>query len=85
MIVHRKTVRIRHTPRHTVTELYRRRCARRTLHSQLQEIPGVGVATARKLLRKFGSVARVQKATPEELAGVISSAQAARVIAHFRG
>jgi len=45
----------------------------------------VGAATARKLLRKFGSVARVQKATAEELARVISNAQAARVIAHFRG
>jgi len=64
---------------------HRQRRARRTLHSQLQEIPGVGAATARKLLRKFGSVARVQKASSEELAQVISSAQAARVIAHFRG
>ncbi len=63
---------------------HRQRRARRTLHSELQEIPGVGAATARKLLRKFGSVARVQKASQEELASVISSAQAARVIEHFR-
>jgi excinuclease ABC subunit C len=55
------------------------------LRSELQEIPGVGAATARKLLRKFGSVARVQKASSEELAQVISRAQAARVLAHFRG
>ncbi len=43
---------------------------RRALRSVLEEIPGIGAARKRALLRHFGSVKRVKAATPEELAGV---------------
>lgn len=41
------------------------------LHSQLEDVPGVGPNTRKKLLRKFGSVAGVKNATEAELASVV--------------
>jgi excinuclease ABC subunit C len=41
---------------------------RRTLRSRLSEIPGVGPARERELLRRFGSIDSVREASPEELA-----------------
>lgn len=43
---------------------------RETLHSALQDIPGVGPRRARLLLRRFGSLEGVRQATAEELAAV---------------
>jgi excinuclease ABC subunit C len=40
------------------------------LHSILDDIPGVGAERKRRLLRAFGSVKRIRRATVEELAGV---------------
>jgi len=44
---------------------HRSRRSRRTLRTELTEIPGVGLVTARKLLREFGSVAGVRRADRE--------------------
>jgi excinuclease ABC subunit C len=63
---------------------HRQRRAKRTLHSELEEIPGIGATSARKLLARFGSVARVRAAAPADLAKVITRPQADRVLAHFR-
>lgn len=41
---------------------------KRALASPLDEIPGVGPARKRALLRRFGSLARLARATPEEIA-----------------
>ncbi|HEX4825681.1 MAG TPA: excinuclease ABC subunit UvrC [Candidatus Polarisedimenticolaceae bacterium] len=49
---------------------HRARRARRTLTTSLLEIPGVGPVLAKKLLRAFGSVEGVKKATEPELAAV---------------
>ena len=46
---------------------HRRRRSRRTLRTALTDIPGIGPATARKLLRAFGSVKGVRGADPEAL------------------
>ncbi len=43
---------------------------RRTLHSALEEIEGVGPARRRQLLRHFGSMKRLRKAGAAELAEV---------------
>ena len=43
---------------------------RRTLRSRLSEIPGVGPAREKDLLRCFGSLEAIRKATREELASV---------------
>ncbi len=45
--------------------------------SLLDEIPGVGPATRKKLLRAFGSLRGVKQASREELAGVVGDAKAA--------
>ena len=46
---------------------HRRKRARRTLRTELTEIRGIGPVTARKLLRRFGSVEGVRRARPEQL------------------
>jgi excinuclease ABC subunit C len=58
---------------------HRQRRTRRTLHSELVEIPGVGARTAQKLLRRFGSVARLHAAEVEEMSRVVPRTQAERV------
>jgi len=63
---------------------HRQRRAKRTLHSELEDIPGIGAATARKLLARFGSVARVRAASAADLAKVVTRPQAARLADYFR-
>ena len=55
------------THRFAIT-FHRQRRSSRRLRTSLTEIPGVGEITARKLLRKFGSVARLRELTVEDLA-----------------
>ena len=71
------------THRFAIT-FHRQRRAKRTVHSALLDIPGIGPTTARKLLRKFGSVARIQQATLEELTEVISAKQARAILEAHR-
>jgi excinuclease ABC subunit C len=63
----------------------RQRRTRRTITSELLEIPGVGPARRRALLERFGSLAGVRSATAQELAAVpgFSAALAERVLAHL--
>ena len=64
----------------------RKRRAVRTLSSELLSVPGVGPARRRLLLERFGSLAGVRSASPEELAAVpgISRQLADRIVAHLR-
>jgi excinuclease ABC subunit C len=71
------------THRFAVT-FHRQRRSSRRLRTSLTEIPGVGERTARKLLRKFGSVARLKELTMEEIAAELPRAQAERVYAGLR-
>ena len=57
----------------------------RTLHSEVDEIPGVGPARRRKLLSAFGSLRGVRGASEAELAAVVGRTTAARIRAHFDG
>ena len=66
------------THRFAIT-FHRQRRSSRRLRTSLTEIPGVGERTARKLLRKFGSVARLKELTVEDLATELPRAQAQRV------
>ena len=52
---------------HRVALRYQRSTRSRVLGSELSEIEGVGPTTVKSLLRHFGSVARVKKATHEQL------------------
>jgi excinuclease ABC subunit C len=66
------------THRFAVTFHRQRRTAGR-LRTSLTEIAGVGEFTARKLLRRFGSVAQLRKLSVDELSVEVKRAQAIKV------
>ena len=53
------------------------------VRTQLEEIEGIGTKTADLLLRRFRSVARIRRASEEELADAVGTAKARRVYAYF--
>ena len=55
----------------------------RTLHSELDDIKGVGPTKRRKLLSRFGSLRGVRGASEAELASAVGKATAARIRGHF--
>jgi excinuclease ABC subunit C len=72
---------------HRVAVGYNRKLrGRRTLRSELSEIPGIGPERQRALLSHFGSVRRIRQATLEEIAEApgFSKALGERVINHLR-
>jgi excinuclease ABC subunit C len=46
-------------------------------------VPGIGPRRRRALLRRFGSLAGVRRATRDELIGVVGPKAADAVLAHF--
>jgi excinuclease ABC subunit C len=70
------------THRFAVT-FHRLRRAKRQTKTALSDVPGVGPATARKLLREFGSVANLQRAGIEGLSKVVSRKSAEKIMAHL--
>jgi len=62
---------------------HRQARSRRTLRSELDDIPGIGPAKRRKLLSRFGSVRGVRGASETELAGAVGKVMASRLRAHF--
>jgi excinuclease ABC subunit C len=71
------------THRFAVT-FHRHRRGQRQLQSELTGIPGVGKETAQKLLRHFGSAARVKAASLDELIKAAGRAQAAKVFQFYQ-
>jgi len=67
------------THRFAVT-FHRLRRGKRQTKSALEEIPGVGQKTARKLLKEFGSIANVQRAGVERLSELIPRGRAEKVL-----
>jgi excinuclease ABC subunit C len=65
-------------------EHHRKRRKKRSLHSELTEIEGVGEKTAQKLIQAFRSVKRVKEADQEALEAVIPKRTAEKVHAHFK-
>jgi len=65
----------------------RKRRKQRTVTSALLDIPGVGDKRRRQLLERFGSLAGVKLATPEEIATLpgISTALAERILENISG
>ena len=59
--------------------------SKRQTKSELTSIKGIGEATAKKLLQHFKSVARVKKASEEDLAAVIGKSAAKKVSGHLSG
>jgi excinuclease ABC subunit C len=54
------------------------------IKNELEEIPGIGPTTRKKLLRRFGSVAGVKQASESAIADVIGVAKAKIVAQHLR-
>jgi len=66
------------THRFAVT-FHRQRRTKGRVRTALVDIPGVGPRTAQRLLRHFGSVARLRQLTLDEIAAAVPRAQAQRV------
>jgi excinuclease ABC subunit C len=68
--------------RFAVTFHRSRRDAQR-LSSELEQIPGIGPKTVRKLLQQLGSAEGVRRASLEELSAVVGPAAAGKVAQHY--
>jgi excinuclease ABC subunit C len=55
--------------------------AKRTLQTELTQIPGIGPATAKKLLQTFGSATQVREAEESALAEAVGRSAAGKVLA----
>ena len=62
---------------------HRRARTLRDLRSELDLVPGVGPRRRRALLRRFGSLANVRRATREELQPILGAKLADAVLRHF--
>jgi excinuclease ABC subunit C len=60
---------------------------KKAVHSELDDVPGIGDVRKKALLRHFGSIARIKEASAQELAGVKGVGKAAgdRVFEFFKG
>ena len=75
--------RIRDEAHRFAVTFHRRARTLRDLHSELDHVPGIGPRRRRTLLRKFGSLAGVRRATREELAAEVGPKVADAVLAFF--
>jgi len=55
---------------------HRKRRSKKSIHSELDDIKGIGAVTKKKLLKHFKSVSKIKAATFEEIAAVIGNAKA---------
>ena len=58
---------------------HRQKRSKAFIHSELEQIPGVGEKTIRELLQHFRTVAKVRAASPEELSALVGSARARKI------
>jgi excinuclease ABC subunit C len=79
--------RIRDEAHRFAVTFHRKRRAKTSIRSVLDEIPGVGPRRRRELLRRFGSVEGIRQASVEELAGIkgIGRALAEQIKAELGG
>lgn len=68
--------------RYAIT-FHRDKRSKRALHSEIDDIPGIGPKTKEQLLRSFKSLKRIKEATETELAAVIGAAKAKNLHAFF--
>ncbi|MBI4486367.1 MAG: hypothetical protein HY655_10185 [Acidobacteria bacterium] len=75
--------RIRDEAHRCAVTFHRKARSMRDLRSDLDAVPGIGPRRRRALLRTFGSLAGVRRATREELGAVVGPKAAAAVIDYF--
>ncbi|MBQ1878417.1 MAG: excinuclease ABC subunit C, partial [Erysipelotrichaceae bacterium] len=63
---------------------HRRVRSKEMTRSQLDEVPGIGEKRKKALMRKFGSLDRIEDASEEELAEVVGKKQAAILKEYFK-
>jgi excinuclease ABC subunit C len=63
---------------------HRKRRQMRDRSSELQEIPGIGARTTRRLVEHFGSVHAVKQADASALSAVVTRTQAEAILRHFK-
>ncbi|HEX3646247.1 MAG TPA: excinuclease ABC subunit UvrC, partial [Vicinamibacterales bacterium] len=75
--------RIRDEAHRFAVTFHRKARSMRDLRSELDQVPGVGARRRNALLRTFGSLAGVRRATREELAAAVGAKTADAVLAFF--
>lgn len=68
--------------RYAIT-FHRDKRSKHALHSELDDIRGIGPKTKEALLKRFRTVKRIAEASPDELAAVVGSSKAEALRAHF--
>ena len=79
----RMILQIREETHKTAIEFHRKRREKRDFSSELSEIPGVGEKRKMKLLKQFGSIERIAKATADELKPFVGPKTASEIASHF--
>lgn len=79
----RLVLQIREETHKTAIEFHRKRREKRDFSSELSEIPGIGEKRKLRLLRQFGSIERIAKASAEELSPFVGPKAATDVAEHF--
>ncbi|MFM9903491.1 MAG: excinuclease ABC subunit UvrC [Pyrinomonadaceae bacterium] len=79
----RLVLQVREETHKTAIEFHRKRREKRDFSSELSEIPGVGDKRKMKLLREFGSIERIAKATGAELKPFVGFKTATEIVRHF--
>ncbi len=79
----RLVLQIREETHKTAIEFHRKRREKRDFSSELSEIPMIGEKRKMKLLKSFGSIERIARASAEELHPFVGGAAAAAIIDHF--
>ena len=74
---------IREETHKTAIQFHRKRREKRDFTSELSEIPGVGDKRKMKLLKQFGSIERIAKATAEDLSPFVGKKTAGEIATHF--
>ncbi len=64
---------------------HRNQRSKNFIQTELTGIPGIGAKTSEKLLRHFGSLARLKAADPAEVEKVVGKAAAGKVAGYFAG
>jgi len=77
--------RIRDEAHRFAVTFHRRSRTIRDLRSELDDVPGIGPRRRRQLLRTFGSLTGVRRATREELTALIGAKAADAILQHFAG
>lgn len=57
--------------------------SKRVQKSALDDLPGIGPATRKKLIRAFGSVAGIKSATTQEIASIVGESRAKIIASHL--